>query len=158
MPIPSITSNADALRQRRQLEHEMRVAATVARARQHWSDQWQKESVQIPLGGGSGQPTGASMAAATPPMTAPAMAPVSAIYQSVNNDTYWGTLSLGGLRRDKIVLYSHAAAMAIHVALLITTIVVAASSDADPNLSLWRQRFVPGSVRDSEDDHNPSHP
>ena len=145
MGIPSIVANhSDALRQRRQLEHEMRVAATVARARQHWSQNW--ESTQIPLGGTRqvAVPAPAPTAASTNqwPLSFPSAAPMSAIYQSVNNDTYWGTLSVGGLRRDKIVLFSHAAAMAIHLVLLITTIIVAASSDADPNLSIWRQRFI----------------
>ena len=140
MEIPRIVSNNDALRQRRQLEHEMRVAATVARARQHWSQNWDRESVPL-----NGKATTATGAATQISMTAPhTMAPVSAIYQPNNYDGYWSTPSIGGLRRDKIVLYSHAAAMAIHIALLITTIVVAAASDADPNLSLWRQRFVLG--------------
>jgi len=148
MGIPSIvSSNSDALRQRRQLEHEMRVAATVARAKQHWSSAW--ESTQVPLGGGGARQVAVPVSAPAPtttitnqwPLRFPSVAPVSAIYQSVDNDSYWGKLSVGGLRRDKIVLFAHAAAMAIHILLLAITVIVSASSDTDPNLSIWRQRF-----------------
>lgn len=148
MTIPSIVAtNSDALRQRRQLEHEMRVAATVARARQHWSQSW--DNAQVPIGGGGARqvavpvsaPAATGAGANQWPLSFPSAAPMSAIYQSVSDDSYWGKLSVGGLRRDKIVLYSHVAAMAIHLLLLIATIIVSVSSDADPNLSMWRQRF-----------------
>lgn len=139
MPIPSIVSNADALRQRRQLEHEMRVAATVARARQHWSNEWQKH--QIPLGGATHQlspaPTGGTLSLPMPPT----LAPVSAAYQPVFDETYWGTLTVGGLRRDKLVGYSHMAAFTLHVVLMITTIIVSAGN-SNNSLTLWRSRFL----------------
>jgi hypothetical protein len=127
MEIPRIAStNAEALRQRRQLENETRIAQTVQRAQAHWRTTWQSQNTNI---------------GASPLAVNAAPAPVAVTYKFPEDvDAYWATLTVGGLRRDKLVLYSHAAAMAVHITLLTLTAWVAASSDADPNLSMWRQR------------------
>ena len=112
MPIPSIVSSNDALRQRRQLEDELRVAATVARARQHWATQWKMDQIPIPVAATHASALSTSLSLPMPPRTSP---PVAATYRPVFDETFWGTLTIGGLRRDKLVGYSHMAAFVLHL-------------------------------------------
>ena len=114
--IPRITGGSDVLRQRVNLERELQRAVTNARAKAHWQQQWKNNSM----------PVNNSM-------------PTAALYQPL--DDYWATPSLCGIRRDRVVWLGHAVACAVHLLLMVVTLVVSAQAE-DPWVRLSRQQFL----------------
>lgn len=87
---------------------------------------------------------GRSLLVCEPPKVPPGLgmlADTGAVYQPVAVDETWGTLSLFGVRRDRLLFLTHSFAAAAHLIFLIVTSVITAQS-ADPYLSTWRQQFV----------------
>ena len=121
--VPRIVGGAgaqnDALRKRLSMERELQRAATHARAKAHWAQEWSKQSVPL----------------------VSAAAPTNAVFQPVGITDYWSQPSVWGIRRDRVVWIGHAVACMVHLSLMILTLVASAQAE-DPWVRLSRAQFL----------------
>lgn len=99
--VPSILGGKDALRKRLTQENALREAAVAARAKVFWQNKWAQQALPVTVD---------SVKAVGKSPLAPAAAPVpsGAVYKATALDEGWDTPSLCGIRRDRLVFYTHA--------------------------------------------------
>ena len=119
----STGANDALLRKRIHLEHELARAATAARAKQAWQEEWRRKTLPMQS------------------VVAPTPAPTAAVYSPLAVTSYWATPTVFGWRRDRFVWTGHAIAAAVHLALCLTCAIVS-SQAIDPTLRLSRSQFI----------------
>lgn len=112
--VPSILSSKDVLRKRLTQEVAMKEAATAARAKMFWKQQWEQNALPLTTAN-IGRSAGRSPLVATTAAThGPPVVTTNAVYSQVVTDESWNQVSLFGLRRDRVLFGAHAICAVVH--------------------------------------------